>query len=100
MAEEQLHSKLTTGATFLGGEDFYQKIIDKARDNFLNAAAGKYLFADTVQIGDKQIRIKEVDNLSAANQDDINIVFSTIQGLHLRLNMPKENTITFEPLLT
>lgn len=25
MAEEQLHKKLTTGATFLGGEDFYQK---------------------------------------------------------------------------
>lgn len=178
MAEEQLHKKLTTSATFLGGEDFYQKkgpeyiyqnlkdgfgqrpyqkeafgrfvyywedypnrpkaaptqllyhmatgsgktlvmaglmlylyeqgyrnflffvnstnIIDKTRDNFLNPVSNKYLFAETVQIGDKQIRIKEVDNFSAANQDDINIVFSTIQGLHMRLNTPKENTITFE----
>ncbi len=71
-------------------------IIDKTRDNFLNPASNKYLFAETVQIEDKQIRIKEVDNFSAANQNDINIVFSTIQGLHMRLNMPKENFITFE----
>ena len=178
MAEEQLHKKLTTGATFLGGEDFYQKkvpeyiynnlrdgfgqrpyqkeafgrfvyyfedypnrpkgaptqllyhmatgsgktlvmaglmlylyeqgyrnflffvnstnIIDKTRDNFLNPVSNKYLFANAVQIGDKRIHIKEVNNFSAANQEDINIVFFTIQGLHIRLNTPKENTITFE----
>ncbi len=71
-------------------------IIDKTRDNFLNPYSSKYLFADTVQIGDKQIRIKEVDNFSAANQNNINIVFSTIQALHMRLNTPKENTITTE----
>src|SRR5690606_24479031 len=40
--------------------------------------------------------IKEVDNFSSANQDDINIVFSIIQVLHMRLNTPKENIITFE----
>jgi len=71
-------------------------IIDKTRDNFLNPASSKYLFSESVQIGEKQIRIKEVDNFSAANQDDINIVFSTIQGLHMRLNQPRENTITYE----
>lgn len=71
-------------------------IIEKTRNNFLNSNASKYLFNDIVFIGDKQIRIKEVDNFQAANQDDINIVFSTIQGLHSRLNTPKENSITYD----
>jgi len=71
-------------------------IIEKTRENFLNPASSKYLFADSLAIGDRQIRIKEVDNFQAANQDDINIVFSTIQGLHTRLNTPKENSITYD----
>ncbi len=71
-------------------------IIDKTRDNFLNRSSSKYLFAKTISIGDKQIKIKEVQNFQAANQDDINIVFSTIQGLHSRLNNPKENSFTYD----
>lgn len=71
-------------------------IIDKTRDNFFNTSSSKYLFADSISIGDKQIRIKEVDNFQAANQEDINIVFSTIQGLHSRLNTPKENSLTYD----
>jgi type III restriction enzyme len=71
-------------------------IIDKTRDNFFNTQSSKYLFSDTISIGDKQIRMKEVDNFQAANQDDINIVFSTIQGLHSRLNTPKENSLTYD----
>lgn len=71
-------------------------IIDKTRDNFFNVQSSKYLFSDTISIGDKQIRIKEVENFQAANEDDINIVFSTIQGLHSRLNTPKENNLTYD----
>lgn len=71
-------------------------IIDKTRDNFVNPASFKYLFNETISIGDKQIRIKQVDNFQAANQEDINIVFSTIQGLHVRLNTPKENSLTYD----
>lgn len=71
-------------------------IINKTRDNFLNATASKYLFNESVQIDNQQIRIKEVDNFQAANPDDINIVFSTIQGLHTRLNMPRENSLTYD----
>lgn len=74
-------------------------IIEKTRDNFLNPNASKYLFSDSVTIGEKQIRIKEVDNFQAANQEDINIVFSTIQGLHSRLNTPKENSITYDDFI-
>jgi len=71
-------------------------IIDKTRDNFFNTQSSKYIFSDAISIGDKRIRIKEVDNFQAANQDDINIVFSTIQGLHSQLNTPKENCLTYD----
>jgi type III restriction enzyme len=71
-------------------------IIDKTRDNFLNSVSSKYLFAENILIEGKQIRIKEVNNFQAANPDNINIVFSTIQGLHSRLNTPKENSITYD----
>lgn len=71
-------------------------IINKTRDNFLNTTSSKYLFNETVLIDHQQIRIKEVYNFQAANPDDINIVFSTIQGLHSRLNIPRENSITYD----
>lgn len=71
-------------------------IIEKTRDNFLNPNSSKYLFAERIQIGDRQVQVNEVDNFSSANSDDINIVFTTIQGLHSRLNTPRENAITFE----
>jgi len=40
--------------------------------------------------------IKEVQNFETANPEDINILFTTIQGLHIRLNYPKENVLTEE----
>jgi len=71
-------------------------IINKTRDNFLSPLSIKYLFSENVTFGDKQIRIKEVDSFQVANQEDINIVFSTIQGLHSLLNTPRENSITYD----
>jgi len=71
-------------------------IIEKTRDNFFNTTSSKYLFSDNISIGNKQIKVKEVKNFQAANQEDINIVFSTIQGLHTRLNTPKENSLSYD----
>jgi type III restriction enzyme len=71
-------------------------IIEKTRDNFLNPLSSKYLFAGKLFSGDKQLRIKEVKNFEAVNQNDINILFSTVQGLHSHLNTPRENSITYE----
>ncbi len=70
-------------------------IIGKTRDNFLNPATSKYLFSNNIVIGNRHVRIREVANFDEANVDDINITFSTIQGLHTRLNTPKENSITY-----
>lgn len=71
-------------------------IINKTRDNFLTPRAMKYLFAPDIFIDRKRVRIREVANFQAAIPEDINIIFSTIQGLHTRLNDPRENAVTFD----
>jgi len=71
-------------------------IIEKTKDNFLNQISEKYLFAPKIKFGEKEINIKEVQNFEAVNPEDINIIFTTIQGLHTRLNYPKENALTYE----
>jgi type III restriction enzyme len=78
-------------------------IIEKTKDNFLNSASNKYLFNQQIQFDDKAIILKQVENFATcsdvfgnADEDCINIHFTTIQGLHSRLNNPKENALTFE----
>jgi type III restriction enzyme len=71
-------------------------IIEKTKDNFLNPSSEKYLFAPKIKFAEKEVFIKEVQNFEAVNQEDINIIFTTIQGLHTRLNYPKENALTYE----
>ncbi|CAG8728132.1 8896_t:CDS:2, partial [Racocetra persica] len=71
-------------------------IIDKTRDNFLNDTSIKYLFNKSISFESKKIILQEVSNFQNTDNDNINIVFSTIQGLHSRLNTPRENSITYE----
>jgi len=71
-------------------------IINKTRDNFLNPLSSKYLFSEIISFGDKKVSVREVDNFQAVNEEGINIVFSTIQGLHSRLNTPRENSLTYD----
>ncbi len=71
-------------------------IIEKTKENFLNPNSSKYLFSNQIQYRERQIRINHVENFSEASREDINIIFTTIQGLHTSLNTPRENLITFE----
>ena len=71
-------------------------IIRKTKENFLNSASLKYLFAQQININNQPVSVREVDNFESVNDNDINIHFSTIQGLHSRLNTPRENSVTFE----
>ncbi|AXQ99179.1 DEAD/DEAH box helicase family protein [Pseudoalteromonas piscicida] len=71
-------------------------IIKKTKENFLNKASSKYLFNEQINIDGKLINIKEVENFSSVNPDDINIVFTTIQGLHTVMLNPKENALSIE----
>lgn len=74
-------------------------IIEKTRENFLDISSSKYLFADKVVIDGEPVTIREVTEFSDARDDAINIVFTTIQGLHSVLNNPRENSLTYEDLL-
>jgi len=71
-------------------------IIEKTRDNFLNPLSPKYLFNEKIKFNDKEIQIREVSNFDESNEYDINIIFTTIQGLHTQLNVFRENSITLE----
>src|SRR5690554_7651506 len=71
-------------------------IIRKTKENFLNSASLKYLFAQQININNQPVSVREVDNFESVNDNDINIHFSTLQGLHSRLNTPRENSVTFE----
>ncbi|WP_028841996.1 DEAD/DEAH box helicase family protein [Thermodesulfovibrio yellowstonii] len=71
-------------------------IIEKTRDNFLNRLSPKYLFNEKVKFDNKEVYIREVSNFDNSNEEDINIIFTTIQGLHSQLNLFRENSVTFE----
>ncbi|HUM31548.1 MAG TPA: DEAD/DEAH box helicase family protein [Bacteroidales bacterium] len=71
-------------------------IIQKTKDNFLNPQASKYLFKDKIVIEGKEVLIKEVENFEEADNQNINLKFTTIQQLHIDLNNTKENSVTYE----
>lgn len=73
-------------------------IIEKTRENFLDASSSKYLFAEKIVIDGEVVNIREVTDFSDARDDAINIVFTTIQGLHTTLKAPKENALTYDDL--
>lgn len=74
-------------------------IIRKTKENFLNPNSSKFLFNEHINIDGVNINISEVDSFESTNSEDISILFSTIQGLHTKLNAPKENSITFDDFL-
>lgn len=71
-------------------------IIQKTKDNFLNPQASKYLFNNKIVIDGKEVFLKEIDNFDEADNQNINIKFTTIQQLHIDLNNTKENSVTYE----
>lgn len=66
-------------------------ILEKTKDNFLNKNSSKYLF------NEEKVNVNVVSNFNEAKEDEINLLFTTIQGLHQDLNnLIKENSITYE----
>lgn len=76
------------------------QIIEKTKDNFLNAASSKFLFAPQIRIGDELVDVRAVRNFEEALDGAINIHFTTIQGLHRRMQYPAENAVTFDDFET
>ena len=73
-----------------------QTILDKTRDNFIEPAARKYLFADELNIDGKRIAIRSVENFNDSVDGAINIHFSTIQKLGVLFDEARENAMTFD----
>ena len=71
-------------------------ILDKTRENFLNAESAKYLFAQELNIDGEKINVNVVENFQSVDEDAINICFETTQGLNTKINMPRENSVTLE----
>lgn len=71
-------------------------IVEKTKDNFLNAASSKYLFAPQIVVNGSRVEIRKVDNFQGANNDCINLCLTTIQGLHTDLNSEHENALTYD----
>lgn len=71
-------------------------IVEKTKDNFLNAASSKYLFAPQIVVNGRRVEIRKVDNFQGANNDCINLCLTTIQGLHTDLNSERENALTYD----
>lgn len=70
-------------------------IIEKTRDNFTNPVSSKYLFSPHIMIDGRRVEIRSVENFSDSYDGAINIVFTTIQGLHSDLNTPRENRLSY-----
>ena len=71
-------------------------IVKKTKENFVNIQSNKYLFKDEIVYNSQKIKVKEVTSFEETNDDEIQIIFTTIQNLHLKLNTPTENQITYD----
>ncbi len=71
-------------------------IVEKTKDNFLNASSSKYLFAPQIVVDGKRVEIRKVENFQETSTDCINLCLYTIQGLHTDLNSEKENSVTYD----
>ena len=72
-------------------------IVAKTRDNFQNEYSNKFLFENKIVIDRKIVEINEVKTLQNIDDtsDDINIIFTTVQDLHDKLNNIVECSITY-----
>jgi type III restriction enzyme len=71
-------------------------IKQKTKDNFLNSASRKYLFADEIIVDGERVKICEVENFQSVNSGCINICFTTTQKLHKDMWENKENAPTWD----
>ena len=71
-------------------------IVNKTKENFLNSLSTKYLFAEEVRLNGERIPIKAVTNFQYADENAINICFTTTQGLHTDMWFAKENALSFD----
>lgn len=74
-------------------------IIQKTKENLLNALSSKYLFTQSLEIEGERIVIESVDTFpKQPSKNTIYLKLSTIHKIHDEINKPKENSITLDDL--
>lgn len=72
-------------------------ILKKTEENFLNTISSKYLFAEELSYLGMKIKVKKVDRFSDTPLgDDIELLFTTTQKLHMDMWDAKENAPTYD----
>lgn len=71
-------------------------IIEKTRENFLNPASPKYLFAPGIVVDGKRVEVRAVSNFQHTQPNAINLCLTTIQKLHSDLNNTREGSLSYE----
>ena len=72
-------------------------IITKTKQNLANNNATKYLYKNKIIINGKKVNINTIDNsFEDSRTNGINMMFTTIQKLHMNLNNVIENSVTYE----
>ena len=74
---------------------FFVNAVNIVEKTKLNKEFKKYLFAQDLVIDKQKVEINSVETFSNVDDESINIMFTTIQGLHDRLNTQKENVVSF-----
>ncbi|MDD3324141.1 MAG: DEAD/DEAH box helicase family protein [Sulfurospirillaceae bacterium] len=73
-----------------------QNIILKTKENLANANSSKYLFKPKILIHNQEVSTNIIQSsFEEAKERDINLFFTTVQGLHVSLTTLKENGITY-----
>lgn len=74
-------------------------IIEKTIGNFIKGYGSGYLFQDKIVINRKNVSVSQIEgSFDKANKNHINILFTSIQQLHLDLLISKENKDTLESI--
>lgn len=72
-------------------------VLEKTIENFTNPLSNKYLFNDIIEYLGNKVKVKRVENFSgSARDEDIEILFTTTQKLHMDLFEAKENSLTYD----
>lgn len=71
-------------------------IIEKTKDNFLKKESSKYLFADNIILDGQDVEINEINTFNEMVDNKINIMFTTVQSLHEKIKLIKEDQLSLE----
>lgn len=72
-------------------------ILEKTKINFTDSSSTKHLF-QTIELNSQRVDIRAIKSLCESSPNTLNILFTTIQGLHSQRKAEKENALSLEDM--